>query len=321
MEITMNILLVAEQMLILFAMMFTGYLIFRLHWVTEDTTSRLSSLVVNVFNPFLTISSVFGKSISSTGNAFWENLILVGLFYLILFLTGLFLMVVLRPDSTQSPIFRLLTLLPNCGFMGIPVVSALLGTEYIIYVAIYMLAYNIILYTYGIYLVSRSNPEAQSIEKEKPASLFKKLRPILCNPGVISAIIALVFFFGNVPVPEGVQKFCNYMGNPCVPLSMMLIGCSLAASHIPSMLRNIRIYGFILVKMLALPILCSFFTSLLPFDDSILRLFLIMLSMPAGSMVVLVTEEYGGQTDCAASGVVLSTLASIVTIPIVSLFY
>lgn len=315
----MNILLVAEQMLILFAMMFTGYLIFRLHWVTEDTTSRLSSLVVNVFNPFLTISSVFGKSISSTGNAFWENLILVGLFYLILFLTGLFLIIVLRPDSTQSPIFRLLTLLPNCGFMGIPVVSALLGTEYIIYVAIYMLAYNIILYTYGIFLVARSAPDTQDTESERQG--YKKLRLILCNPGVVSAIIALVFFFGNVPVPEGVQTFCNYMGNPCVPLSMMLIGCSLAASHIPSMLKNIRIYGFILVKMLALPILCSFFTSLLPFDDNILRLFLIMLSMPAGSMVVLVTEEYGGQTECAASGVVLSTLASIVTIPIVSLFY
>lgn len=317
----MNILLVAEQMLILFAMMFTGYLIFRLHWVTEEAAARLSSLVVNVFNPFLTISSVFGKSISSTGFTFWENLILVGLFYLILFLTGLFLIVILRPDSTQAPIFRLLTLLPNCGFMGIPVVSALLGTDYVIYVAIYMLAYNIILYTYGIFLVDRSNPQPQMTKKEKQRTRYKKLRLILCNPGVISAAIALIFFFGNVPVPEGVQKFCEYMGNPCVPLSMLLIGCSLAASHIPSMLKNIRLYGFILVKMLALPILCSFLTSLLPFDDNILRLFLIMLSMPAGSMVVLVTEEYGGQTECAASGVVLSTLASIVTIPIVSLFY
>ena len=241
----MNILLVAEQMLILFAMMFTGYLIFRLHWVTEEAAARLSSLVVNVFNPFLTISSVFGKSISSTGFTFWENLILVGLFYLILFLTGLFLIVILRPDSTQAPIFRLLTLLPNCGFMGIPVVSALLGTDYVIYVAIYMLAYNIILYTYGIFLVDRSNPQPQMTKKEKQRTRYKKLRLILC----------------------------------------------------------------------------SFLTSLLPFDDNILRLFLIMLSMPAGSMVVLVTEEYGGQTECAASGVVLSTLASIVTIPIVSLFY
>ncbi len=318
----MNILLVAQQMLVLFAMMFTGYLIFRPHWVTSETTARLSKLVVNIFNPFLTLSSVFGKSISSTGNVFWENLILVGLFYLILFLTGLFIVAVLRPSSTQSPIYRLLTLLPNCGFMGIPVVSALLGTEYIIYVAIYMLLYNIILYTYGIQLVSRSNPQTQDrIQQKKSNSLLQKIRPILCNPGVIFAIIALVLFFGNITLPESIQTFCTYMGNPCVPLSMILIGCSLAAAHIPSLLKNIRIYGFILIKMLALPILCSFLTAWLPFDHMILRLFLIMLSMPAGSMVVLVTEEYGGQTDCAASGVVLSTLASIITIPIVGLFF
>lgn len=315
MEIFMNILLVTEQMLILFAMMFVGYLVFRLHWVTEETTSRLSTLVVNIFNPFLTISSVFGKDISSTGNIFWENLILVILFYLILFITGVLLVVILRPDSASSPIFRLLTLLPNCGFMGIPVVSSLLGSEYIIYVAIYMLVYNIILYTYGIHLISRSNANTKKV------SLLQKLRPIFCNSGVIASIIALIFFFGNIKVPTSIQTFCNYMGTPCVPLSMILIGCSLAASNILSLLKNRRIYGFILVKMLALPILCSFFAAFWPFDNNIIRLFLILLAMPAGSMVVLVTEEYHGQTECATSGVVLSTLASIITIPVVSLFF
>ncbi len=313
----MDLLLVAQQMLILFAMMLVGYVIFKLHLVTEEVTSKLSSLVVMIFNPFLTLSSVFGRSISSTGNAFWENLVLVGLFYIILFIAGFIVLWILRPDSTESPIFRLLTLLPNCGFMGIPVVSSLLGKEYVIYVAIYMLFYNIILYTYGIYLVRRSAPAGSGYA----LGGRKTLRAILCNPGVLSAAIALILFFGDITPPTGIQTFCTYMGNPCVPLSMMLIGCSLAASPITSMLKNIRMYGFILIKMLILPILCSFITALLPFDNDILTLFLIMLSMPAGSMVVMVTEEYKGNTQCATNGVVLSTLASIITIPIVSLFF
>lgn len=316
----MDIFLVAKQMLILFSMMLIGYIIFRLHWLERDTTSRLSGLVVNIFNPFLIITSVFGKSVASTGNLFWENLALVGLCYLILFLVGLLLVVVLRPDSTESPIYRLLTLLPNVGFMGIPVVSSLLGTQYIIYVAIYMLAFNIIIYTYGIYLITKKKHFHASQKDALQKNLFRKIRPIICNPGVVAALIALIIFFGNIPVSDGIQSFCSYMGNPCIPLSMLLIGCSLAASDIPSMLKNVRIYGFLLLKMLIVPIACTFLIRFLPFDNMILKLFVLMLSMPAGSMVVLITEEYGGKTECASSGVVLSTLASIITIPIVSVF-
>ena len=313
----MNLLLVAQQMLILFGMMATGYLLWRIGWIDQNTSSRLSGLVVNIFNPFLTISSVLGKSLVSTGVVFWENLFLVILFYVILAAGGFLVLLLIRPDSTEAPIYRMLTLLPNCGFMGIPVVSSLLGREYIIYVAIYMLVYNIIIYTYGIHLVRKSNPSSQASKKE---SLWKKIQLIGLNPGVISALLALVLFFTGVPVPEGIQLFCNYMGNPCIPLSMMLTGCSVAAANIPELLKDYRRYGFLFIKMLFIPIVCSFLIRFFPFDGTILKLFIIMLSMPAGSLVVLITQEYGGKTDCAAAGVVLSTVVSLVTIPVVTLF-
>lgn len=342
----MDILVVARQMLVLFGMMLTGYLIFHLKWMEQDMVARLSGLVVNLFNPFLTISSVFGKTYASTGNLFWENLLLVVLFYGILFVAGFVLVAIIRPAKSESPVYRLMTLLPNCGFMGIPVVSSLLGRQYIIYVAIYMLAYNIILYTYGISLVkkSRENPtlprnsfadsrsakvelsytvkksDTDKSPQKAKKGLLQQLRPLFLNSGVIASVIALVFFFGGFRVPEGVESFCSYMGNPCIPMSMILIGCSLAAANLTSMLKNTRLYGFLLIKMLIVPISCTLLVRLLPFDSAIQTLFVLMLSMPAGSMVVLVTEEYSGKTECAASGVALSTLASIVTIPVVSLF-
>lgn len=314
----MDIFVVARQMLVLFGMMLTGFIIFRLKWTDQDMVSRLSGLVVNIFNPFLTISSVFGKTYSATGNLFWENLILVLVFYGILFAAGFILVAVIRPAKPESPIYRLMTLLPNCGFMGIPVVSSLLGTQYIIYVAIYMLAYNIIIYTYGIFLVKKSCPDKE--QRTIKTSLWQQLRPLFFNSGVIASAVALIFFFGGFPVPESVESFCRYMGNPCIPLSMILIGCSLAAANLPAMLKNIRLYGFLLLKMLIVPVSCTLLTRVFPFDSAIHTLFILMLSMPAGSMVVLVTEQYGGRTECAASGVALSTLASIVTIPVVSLF-
>lgn len=312
----MSIFIVVKQMLVLFGMMFTGYIIFHLKWIEQNMATRLSGLVVNLFNPFLTISSVFGKTYASTGNLFWENLILVALFYIILFIAGFILVAIIRPVKSESSIYRLMTLLPNCGFMGIPVVTSLLGKQYIIYVAIYMLAYNIILYTYGITLLKKSGTTAPKTKK----GLAQQLRPLIFNFGVIASVIALIFFFSGLHVPESVESFCSYMGNPCIPLSMILIGYSLAAANLSSMLKNIRLYGFLLLKMLIIPISCTFLIRILPFDPAILTLFILMLAMPAGSMVVLAAEEYKGNTECAASGVALSTLASIATIPIVSIF-
>ena len=83
--------------------------------------------------------------------------------------------------------------------------------------------------------------------------------------------------------------------------------------------ENSRLYGFLLLKMLIVPISCTLLIRLLPFDSAILTLFILMLAMPASSMVFLATEEYGGKTKCAAGGVALSALVSIVTIPVVSL--
>lgn len=315
----MNIFLVAQQMLILFSLMAAGYLLRKIRWMDEVAASRLSFLVVNVFNPFLVISSVSQQTLSSTGTVFWENLFLIFLFYLVLLIAGIVFVFAVRADSSEAAVYRMLTLLPNCGFMGIPVVASLLGTEYVIYVAVYMLAYNIILYTYGIQLVRKSKKNAAD-EVFQKSSLSETLRSIFLNFGVVSSLAALLLFFLGIPVPDGIQAFCDYMGSPCVPLSMMLIGSSVAGADLPSLLKGWRVYAFVLVKLLLIPILCAFLIRILPFDATILKLFVILLSMPAGSMVVLVTQEYDGNIPCATGGVILSTLASIITIPLVTLF-
>ncbi|MBP3703875.1 MAG: AEC family transporter, partial [Lachnospiraceae bacterium] len=131
----MDIFIVLKQMCILLAMMMTGYITCKLGFVDRDAYSKLSKIVVTIFNPILIIDSVIGKSLSTTGLVFWENLILVFFFYTLLFLAGFLLLLLLRPNAVDSPIYRLMMLLPNIGFMGIPIVASLLGTDYIIYVA------------------------------------------------------------------------------------------------------------------------------------------------------------------------------------------
>ena len=312
----MDIFVAAGQMLVLFAMMFTGYFLARRDWINDSLSSALSRLVVNILNPFFMISSVFGQILKQSGPLFWQNLVLVVIFYLLLFLAGFFIVFVLRPTSQMAPIYKLLTLLPNCGFMGIPIVSSLLGAQNIIYVAVYKLVFNLIIYTYGISLVRRSLSDGSA-----PAlSMSARLRQIFGNTGVLASLVTIVLFVTGISLPENVQKFIIYRGNPCVPLSMIVIACSLAASPLSRIFQEVRLYGFAFIKMFAIPIVASFVIRLLPFDPVILTLFIIMLALPSGSMVVLITEEYKGNVQLASAGVVLTTIVSLFSIPVVSLF-
>ena len=263
---------------------------------------------------FLNLTSSNASEASELLGNIFLVIVCVFFFYTLLFLAGFLLLLLLRPNAVDSPIYRLMMLLPNIGFMGIPIVASLLGTDYIIYVAVYMLFYNVILYTYGIFLCKKS---AKAENKDSHAHTEPSqpwFKPIITNPGVIASVIALLIFFLKIPIPDEAATFCDYMGNPAIPLSMYLIGCSVAFSDIRSILKNTKVYGFLLFKMLLFPIACTFLVHLLPFDDMIVKLFIIMTSMPAGSLVVLVAEEYAGNTTAATNGVVLSTLSSILSI-------
>ena len=314
----MNITIVFQQLLVLFAMMLVGYTISRLGWISDTNYRAISRLVVNVLNPALILLSVMDKSNTSSSNLFWQNLLLAALFYFFLFCISSLIAWVLHPEKKEKPIYRMMTIFPNVGFMGIPLVSALLGSEYVLYVAAYMLFFNILIYSFGISLAQSS--KAKSDTDSSQLSLSKRLRPLICNPGILSCCLAILLFFLPIPPLQPLYHFCSYMGNAAVPMSMILIGSSIASSDLKSMLQDKKMYLFLILRVLLLPILTTCWIRLLPFDSTLQTLFVIMMSMPVGSFVVLILEEYGDDADCAARGVVLSTLFSLLTLPIVSLF-
>lgn len=317
----MNILTVFIQMSILFSLIIMGYILGKINWVKPESYGLLSKLVVNVFNPFLTIYSVLGQSLSSTGTIFWQNLCLVFCLYTFLFISSYLFIWIIKPNKIDSPIYKMLILFPNLGFMGIPIVYSLLGSEYIIYVATYMLFYNILFYTYGIYHAKKSACEANgtTMPTSSDSSIWSFLKNFM-NPGIISSIVAIVIFFADIAVPMPVESFLLYMSNPCVPLSMILIGCSLSYVYLRELFNEWRTYVFILYKMILIPIIAAIAIQYLPFDEKISQLCIILIAMPAGTLVAIASKEYGSPVTCGTNCVLLSTVSSLFTLPIISLF-
>lgn len=316
----MDVGIVFGQMLVLLAMMLIGYFCYRLDWITDDMSQRLSKLVVNVFNPVLVVNGVLGQSTENARDAIAVNLAVVAAYFLIQVLFSYVILVVLRPPKEAKSIYRLMTIFSNLAFMGIPVIKSIYGDAAMIYLAFYILGYNLMLYTYGTYLTRKARLEYTGQMEVQKTSAAETIRKIM-NPGVVAALLAVFIFAAQLKLPQPCYTFCDYVGNATIPLSMMMIGVSVAqVDGLKQIFTDWRIYMFIVLRMVLLPIAAVLLNRLLQIDAVIYGVFVIELGMPVGSIINLLVKESGADGTYCTKGVVLSTLASIVTIPFICMF-
>jgi hypothetical protein len=315
----MDIGVIFGQMLVLLVMMLVGAFVYKKGWLGEEGAANISKIVVNIFNPLLVIGGVLGDTASISQSKLFGNLKLVVLYNVVTLLFAIVLMWVLHPPKSHRSLFVLMASFSNLGFMGIPVAKSLYGNEGVLYVSFYILLYNIIVYTYGMALARRAAREKNGIDSAQKASMAESLKRII-NPGVAAALLALLIFAAGWKMPSPVVSLCDYMGDATIPLSMMLIGVSIAKADLRSYLKDFRMYMFILLRMLALPIAAALIMRNMGFDSVVLGVFVVELAMPIGSIIGLFAKECGADDAYCMKGTVLSTLASIITIPIVGLF-
>lgn len=315
----MDIGIIFGQMLVLLAMMLTGAFVYKKKWLGEEGSANLSKLVVNVFNPLLVISGVLGDTDAISREKIIGNVQLVILYYVIAVVFGMLLAWVLHPPKNLKSIYVLMATFSNLGFMGIPVAKSLYGSEGVVYVSFYILIYNVIVYTYGMSLARRAAREKSGMDNTEKTNLSDSFKRMI-NPGVVAALLALLIFAMGIRMPAPVVSLCEYMGNTTIPLSMIMIGISIAKADLRSYLKDVRMYAFILLRMVALPVSAALLMRNMGFDEVVFGVFIVELSMPIGSIIGLFAKECGADDAYCMKGTVLSTLASILTIPLVGLF-
>lgn len=316
--------IILQQMLVLFGMMLVGYFCYKIDWIDDHTYGKLSKIVVNILNPLLVIDGVLGKNTGEDLNKLGINFGMMIIYFIFLIIISIPVVKLLRPEKKNVELYRLMMIFSNVGFMGIPVISALYGSGVIIYIVFYMLGYNFLLYTYGIILARRSaQRNSQRSEKENGENntvSFKDNIKSIMNPGVVAGTFAIVLFVMNIQVAAPVASFIKYLSQCVVPMSMILIGASMAQHELKTIFNEMKMYWFLLIRLVIIPIAVALLVRQLPIDSQILGVFILMLAMPVGSIVVLVAMEQGADSTCCTKGSVVSTLLSIITIPIVAMF-
>lgn len=301
--------LLLQQMIIMFLLMSVGFVGSKIGMITEETSKRLSAIVVNIANPAMILVSGISDE-RMEGRELLSLTVVILAIYAVLLLLAYLLPVLLRVDPKSRGVYQAMTVFSNIGFMGYPIIAALYGSSAILYGALYSIPFNILIYTFG---VSALRKKEDGAEKKKLS-----LKEVL-NIGVIMSIISLILYLWQIRVPGFLTDTLNYLGNLTAPLSMMVIGASMTSISLRELFTDVRLLLFSLIKLLLIPVFGMLLIRQVVTNEVICGVFMIMLATPAGSMTAMLAQEYGGDYETASRGVTLTTLLSVITMPVVSL--
>ena len=301
-----------RQMAILFFYMLIGYVMARKGLLKAEHSKLLSFLVVNIANPALILNGCFQCTEEISVSKIANILLLACLIFVGLILLAMVMPRILRAKHGDFGSYRVMTLFSNIGFMGLPVISAAYGGIAVLYASIFLLPFNLLIYTYGIAQIREKTKKTTS--ERRVSSLLKKV----CNIGVVACIAALVLCFFHVQLPEGVRSAVTGLSNLTAPLSMFVIGSSFCEISLREMVMDIRLLVFSVLKLIVLPFVAMLLLRLFIQDAILLEVCYVLLAAPVGSMTAMLSKQYGGNTELTVKGVALTTICSVVTIPLVA---
>ncbi len=305
---TFTVALMAVGVLLLIAI--PGYLLVKLKMVSEACIPGFSKVLLFVCQPCLAIYSFMELDFS------WEVLGNLGIFaVLIIFIHAIMLggsYLVLRKKCI-NPIYRIITIgttFGNCAFFGIPVIEALMpevAASVIAYTTVYAVVMNVLGWTVGSAIISRDVK-------------YISVKKIFLNPAMIGAVAALLIFMLGIDFGEQLGSMISLTGKMATPISMIVMGMRLATMDMRKIFCDVRIYLTVAVKQMLMPLIAFATVMALPFVDVNIRMVLfITCACPAASIVLNFAEIVGEGQDSAANLVLVSTLLSVVTLPLLML--
>jgi len=292
--------------------MVIGYIVWKLNFFDENTYDKISKCVIYVFNPTLMLSNVSSSEAElGISRAVIQSLVLAISLYVLMYIVGLILIRIMRLSGEDADTYHLMTIFPNVGFMGLPIITGLLGAEAAIHVIFYIVFFNVLAYSLGLKLSGLSK------DCNKISDYAKKM---FINPGMIAAILCLIIFFGQIRVPAVLSSTLSYMSGVVIPMTMMMMGMNIARSNFKRIFLNLRMYIFIFIRIVAIPIIAAIVLKNFDIDYFAYITFVLQLSMPVGNVIAIMIASAGRDPAECTSGVILSTVCSIVTVPLVGLF-
>lgn len=292
-------LLILNRIAVMLAYMLPGFILYKKRIVTDEGAKDIGKLLIYVILPSAIVNSYnMEYSRERAAGLLLSFLAAAAVLALSVMISRMFF-------GGKMPIEGFGVAFSNAGFMGIPLISAVIGAEAVYYAAAFVAVLNILQWTYGVYLITGNKSDISA-------------KKILLNPVIISFFIGVILFVLPIKLPVFISEILETISQMNAPIAMLTVGFYLAQVSFKELFTDRHGYAVSAVRLLVIPVLTAFLLAVLPLGDKTLKLtVLILAAAPVGSNVAVYAQIHGGDHKKAVREIVLSTLFCVITMPLV----
>jgi Predicted permeases len=211
-----------------------------------------------------------------------------------------------KTAKDRQAVLRYAIICSNAGFLGNPIVEAVFGSRGLLFASVALIPLRFAMWSSGLSLFTKTDGKSTA-------------RKLLTHPCIIAVYIGFILMLTQFALPDFVRKTIAGIGGCNTAISMLVIGSILAEIHVKEILdRQLFIYSAI--RLLAIPVAVFVLLRVFRVDSLVTGVIVLLSAMPAGSTTVMLADKYNGDSKFASSCVFLSTVLSLITIPVISMF-
>lgn len=345
----MSFLPIFTKMVELFIIILIGYISGKLGVLGRETKSQLTKIILYVAIPCTVLASVMNSTSIPSGPQMARLLGVAFSSYIVLFILAKLAGLILPVKGARKGAVEFGIMFCNVGFIGYPVTQAIFGKECLLYTTMFNLPFNILCYSIGAAMirsqamaaagntganaqekaeclpnrVSRGKDSTDANTQEKSAILglsLAELKKLLLTPAMISSVLALIMALLHLQGPAVLGETLDIVGSMTTPGALLVIGITLSELPVKEMFSNVQAYLFTIVAVIITPLVMYFLYR--PFTTGDPLLFgetVIITAMPVATAGTMLSVTYHGDEKFMAQITFLSTLASVVTIPLMAM--
>ncbi|UPS44221.1 AEC family transporter [Prevotella sp. E15-22] len=295
----------------LFVIVIVGYMAGKLGYMGGDFDRKLSSLVLNWTCPALILSSAMTGELPD--RRFILPLLAISVVtYVVLTGVAFWLPRFLTKRKEDEGVVGFAMMFGNVGFMGYPVVASIFGHEAVFYAAVLNVVNTFAVFTVGTVLVTGKT------EVEGPR--FQK--KVLYGSPMLSAYLTMLIVALQIEnIPAFISQPLTMIGNITVPAALLIIGSSMSQLPLKALMGNTTVYVTTVMRLAVVPIAMYFLCMLLGFDPYVVNINTVVIAMPVATYGTILCLKYGRDTSLMAEVTFITTLLSMITIPLLVMMF
>lgn len=302
----MDFLHIVTQMLMIFGIVLVGLASAKRNLWAGELDRKLSVFILNVSMPALILASVMGRDLVFEPSELLTLGLVAVVNYVILIGLACLIPQIWHVNRSRQGLARFMLAFGNVSFIGYPVCDAVFGPKAVFCASVLNIPFNLLIFTIGVSFINGG----------KARSAFSP--KLVFSPCVVASLIAVAIALMGISVPEPVGQWFHLLGDLTTPCALLIIGSSL--SHIPvrDMLGNRFAYAISLLRLIVLPLVVGVVLRLLGVENFVANVAVVLSAMPIATNGIMLCLQYGKDERVMTQGLFLSTLFSVVTIPLIA---